>query len=718
MASSHVLFEEDGAFKAGTVLADAGGSLQVEAASGKRTKVKSSAVMLRFPAPAPLELIREAQRTAESIDLDFLWECAPQEEFEFTGLADEYFGRTPSPVEAAGLLFRLHGAPVYFYRKGRGRYRPAPPETLRAALAAVERRKAQAARVEEWGAQLAAGSAPAEIRREAARLLVRPDRNSAEWKALERACALMRAPPARVLLSAGAFADAHALHLGAFVADQFPAGPGFVPVDEAALDAELARRLSALPLSEARPFSIDDSTTTEIDDCLSVQSLPDGRLRVGVHIAAPALVIGRDHPLDRVARERMSTVYMPGDKITMLPDPPIERFSLEARRELPALSLYADLDPDGTRVDSTHTRVERIRVVANLRHDALDAMVTEAALAPPATGEPDPLGALEQAGALRALWRLTRALAAERDRVRGKPESRNRLDFSFYVDLDADGRESVRIVQRRRDAPLDRIVAELMILANSAWGLLLAQHRTPGIYRSQQAGGRVRMTTHPQPHQGLGVQQYGWCTSPLRRYVDLVNQRQLIAVAVGDAPPYPPQDAELFAVISGFETRYTAYAEFQQRMERYWCLRWVAQRAGLRFDAVVVRDELVRLAAAPLYFRMPELPALQLAAGRRIVVDLVGQDELELSVSARFVDLGTTPPEDGELVVLEDPENGIDEVPGLLLPQVAGGPDPRDGDGDGGGPADGDVRAQDGAADGDPSDAVPLSDPAPLAPGR
>ena len=130
MASTHVLFEEDGAFKAGTVLADAGASLQVEAASGKRTKVKSSAVMLRFPSPSPTELMDQAQRAAEGIDLDFLWECAPQDEFEFTGFADEYYGHAPSPVEAASLLFRLHGAPVYFYRKGRGRYRPAPPETL------------------------------------------------------------------------------------------------------------------------------------------------------------------------------------------------------------------------------------------------------------------------------------------------------------------------------------------------------------------------------------------------------------------------------------------------------------------------------------------------------------------------------------------------------------------------------------------------------------
>jgi exoribonuclease-2 len=699
MASTHVLFEEDGAFKAGTVLADAGASLQVEAASGKRTKVKTSMVFLRFAAPSPVELLEQAHRAAEGIDLDFLWECAPQDEFDFAGFADDYYGHPPSPIEAASLLFRLHGAPVYFYRKGRGRYRPAPPETLRAALAALERKKEQAARVETWAQALADGESPEAIRREAARLLVRPDKNAVEWKALDRACAITRSPPARVLLSAGAFADARALHMGCFLAEQFPQGTGFGRIEPEPLDETLAARLAGLPLSEAGTFWIDDSTTTEIDDCLSVQRRPDGGLRIGVHIAAPGIAIAPGDALDQLARERMSTVYMPGDKITMLPDLPIERFSLEAGRELPALSLYADLDETGRIVSSTHTRVERIRVAANLRHDRLDDLVSEEALAEPAPGAADPLAALPQAGALRVLWRLTLGLSEGRDRMRGKPEGRNRVDFSFYVEHDAQGAESVRIVQRRRDAPLDRIVAEMMILANSAWGGLLADHRVPGIYRTQAPGARVRMTTHAQPHQGLGVAQYGWATSPLRRYVDLVNQRQLIAVAGGMTPPYSGNDADLYAVIQSFEARYASYAEFQQRMERYWCLRWVEQQPSRRFEAVVVRDELVRMARAPLYVRMPELPAMQLAPGRRIVVDLSETDLLELSVSARFIEFAPDASEETELVELEDPMDGVDEVPGPPEAEQAPGPSEA--------AADGDAAAQDaggaGAADDAPA---------------
>ncbi len=141
MSSQHVLFEEAGQFKTGTILQDNGASLQVEMASGKRTKVKQAAVMLRYDSPEPSQMMIEALQAAEAIDLDFLWECAPQEEFDFQELAEEYFGKERTLVQSAALLMRLHAAPVYFYRKGKGRYRPAQPETLRAALAALERKR-------------------------------------------------------------------------------------------------------------------------------------------------------------------------------------------------------------------------------------------------------------------------------------------------------------------------------------------------------------------------------------------------------------------------------------------------------------------------------------------------------------------------------------------------------------------------------------------------
>jgi len=620
---THVLFEEDGGFKAGTVLSDAGTSLQVEHASGKRSKVKTGHVLMRFESPAAAELLPAASALAEGIDVGFLWECAPPDEFGFQEFAGDYFGDHPSPVQAAGLLLKLHAAPIHFQRKGRGRFRPAPAETVRLALAAVERRRQQELAIESLAQSMVDAALPDEIRAAAPALLVRPDRQSPEWRALERACERTRMPPERLLLSLGAFESARALHFGRFAFEHFPGGTGF-PTLPALPAPEME-----LPDAGVDAFSIDDSTTTEIDDALSVQSLPDGTLRVGVHIAAPALAIARGERLDAIARDRMSTVYMPGDKITMLPEHAIRPYSLDEGTRRPALSLYVDLDESGTAIRSRFSRVDLIRVAANLRHDALEDSVTEAALE-------DPGSTLPFAPALRALWRLTLALCAQRERVRGKPEPRFRTDFSFYVDG-----ETVRIVQRRRDAPLDRIVAEMMILANSEWGRLLADHGVPGIYRSQQAG-RVRMSTHPLAHQGLGVPQYIWATSPLRRYTDLANQRQLVAVLSGEKAPYPPNDADLFSIISAFDARYAAYGDFQTRMERYWCLRWLAQTGQSRVEAVVIRDELVRLAHAPLTLRMADLPAL--APGRRVVVELLERDELELTVSARFLEIAAAQP--------------------------------------------------------------------------
>jgi exoribonuclease-2 len=134
-----VLFEEDGAFKAGTVLADNDSSLQVETSHGKRVKLKSNHVLLRFTEPGPGELLDRAERGAEELDTGFLWEVCGDDEFAFAEFAAEYYGRAPSAVESATVLLRLHSAPIYFHRKGRGRFRKAPAEILQAALAGLEK---------------------------------------------------------------------------------------------------------------------------------------------------------------------------------------------------------------------------------------------------------------------------------------------------------------------------------------------------------------------------------------------------------------------------------------------------------------------------------------------------------------------------------------------------------------------------------------------------
>src|SRR5688572_26738192 len=283
MAQS-IFYEEEGGFKVGTVLADHDTSLQVEAPHGRRSKVKSSAVLFRFDASGLGDFMGAAQKLAEDIDADFLWQCSGQEEFGFATLAREYFGRAPQAVESAGLLLKLHGAPMYFYKRGRGRYKAAPADALKAALASVERKKREATQKQEYVDALLAGTLPEAFRPLMNTLLYKPDRQSVEWKALEEAAAALKLVPARVIERSGGLTSTHDYHLNRFLFEYFPRGVTFAV-------ALAEPRQHDLPLADAAAFSIDDASTTEIDDAFSVTALANGNSRIGIHIAAPGLGI-------------------------------------------------------------------------------------------------------------------------------------------------------------------------------------------------------------------------------------------------------------------------------------------------------------------------------------------------------------------------------------------------------------------------------------------
>jgi exoribonuclease-2 len=391
-------------------------------------------------------------------------------------------------------------------------------------------------------------------------------------------------------------------------------------------------------------FSIDDSSTTEIDDALSVQGLGTGTVTVGVHIAAPGLAIQAGSPLDQLARTRLSTVYMPGHKITMLPDDVVQAYTLLEGRDCPAVSLYVQYDEASLVVKSSETRLERVPIAANLRHDQLDEHVTEQWLQDaslPAAGVPE--AAARFRPELSFLFRLARELKAQREVVRGKPENFNRPDYNFRLpDVASEGPqgdEAVEITTRRRGAPLDLIVSEAMILANSTWGLWLAEVGVPGIYRSQASmapGVKVRMGTKALPHAGIGVKSYAWSTSPLRRYTDLVNQWQIIAAArhgrtAALVAPFKPKDAELFSIISGFDAAYAAYNSNQAGMERYWTLRYLQQHDIRELEATVFKEGLARADALPLV--LPVLGAADLPRGARVRLKLGEIDLITLDVS-------------------------------------------------------------------------------------
>ena len=637
----HVLFDEAGKFLGGRVLSEAESSAQVELDSGKRVKVKAANILLRFEKPAPAELIAEARALAADMDLQLAWEFAPDEEFGFADLAADYFSDKPTLAQQAGALFALFEAPHYFRRAGKGRFRKAPAEIVQQALAAIEKKKAVQAQIEEWSAALAEGTCPPAIREQLYRILFKPDKNAPEYKAVVEASRSAQRAPLELLERAGAIDSPYEFHWKRFLFENFPKGTGFGALEAPPIADEL-------PLAEGvRAFSIDDSHTTEIDDALSVQGLGTGTVTVGIHIAAPGLAIAPDSALDQVARARMSTVYMPGHKITMLPDAVVQTYTLLDGGERPALSLYVRFDEHTLDLRGTETRLERVHIALNLRHDQLDSVIDEAWLTQP-DGSPAPPEVEALRVPLSFLFRLARHLKAGREAMRGKPETFNRPDYNFrLVGVEGDeptGAEQVQISARRRGAPLDLIVSEAMILANSTWGGWLAELGVPALYRSQASlapGIKVRMGTKALPHAGLGVKSYAWSTSPLRRYTDLVNQWQIIAAArhgrtAALAAPFKPKDSALFAILSGFDAAYTSYHAYQGGMERFWTLKYLQQQNIQELDAALIKDggageTLVRADALPLV--LPVLGAQGLPRGSRVRVRLGEIDLIALAVN-------------------------------------------------------------------------------------
>ncbi|PKO73560.1 MAG: ribonuclease II [Betaproteobacteria bacterium HGW-Betaproteobacteria-17] len=613
----YLIFEEDGHFKAGSILSETDATAQVETASGKRSKIKTANILLCFAAPAPAEVMAEAETLTADLDADFLWEAAGADEFGFEQLAQEYYGHAPRPAESVALLLKLHTSPIYFHKKGRGRYRPAPAETLAAAKAGVEKKRLAAERQAHLAGELAAFRLPPEYASLIPRILIAPDKNTLEYKALEDAAAATGLSQLRLIERCGAIPSTLDFHLASFLLEHFPRGTGFAEVTEPIDPPEL-------PRSTVRAFSMDDEATTEIDDALSVEWRDDGSVRVGIHIAAPALGVTPGSELDKIARERLSTVYYPGDKITMLPDALIHHYTLGESHDCPALSLYVEVASD-LRVLGTESRLEMVHIADNLRHETLEVLFNDDTLRNPAVPDYPYRRELE--------W--LRDFAAVLEAGRGKADTVDRVDYNFKVDNDR-----ISIVPRKRGSPIDKVVSELMILANAHWGGWLAEKKVPGIYRAQ-SNGKTRMTTSPDPHVGLGVDQYAWSSSPLRRYVDLVNQRQLISLVQGVDPVYPPRSEQLFSVVREFELAYDAYNEFQRRLERYWMLRWMQQENIQEVTAKVIREDLVRFDTLPLVTRAPSV--MGVAPGARVRLAISNIDLLDIHFHAEYQETLETP---------------------------------------------------------------------------
>ena len=583
----NIFYEESGQFKVAAIVQKNDATYQVDTQHGKRTKVKANNVFAEFDGDMAA-FLENAQVQAADIDTDLLWEVCGEEEFSAEAIAEEYYGHAPTKTELAATLIALYAAPMYFYKKAKGVFKAAPEETLKQALAAIERKKQQDAQIDAWAEALKRGEMPSEIAADLKTILHAPDKQSLTYKAFTKAADALKTSAYELAKKTGGITSIPQYLQDGFEIKYFPKGTGFpdLPLPE----------MPDLPKADVTAFSIDDESTTEVDDALSLTDLGNGTKRVGIHIAAPSLAIKQGDKMEKNIMERLSTVYFPGGKITMLPENWIAAFSLDAGAYRPAVSIYFDVDGEFNIGEPT-CKIEAVNIAENLRIQTIEPHFNAE------TGL-DEAGEMMFAHHQDLIWFHQFAVALQKARGKYEPDRAPQYDYS--IELDEEGKVSV--VRRERGSPIDMLVSEMMILANSTWAQMLHDNDLPGLFRVQPAG-KVRMSTKSEPHIGMGVQHYGWFTSPLRRAADYINQKQLISLIDDTAKPlYQNSDAELFAALRDFDAAYTAYADFQRQMEAYWSLVYLQQQGTSELTATILKEDLVRIEGLPLVTRATGIP--------------------------------------------------------------------------------------------------------------
>jgi exoribonuclease-2 len=336
-------------------------------------------------------------------------------------------------------------------------------------------------------------------------------------------------------------------------------------------------------LTQMECFTIDGERTRDLDDALSLEVLPAGYL-LGVHIADVSSLVTGGSVLDREALERGTSIYLPEMRLPMLPEEISEdTLSLVADQERLALSFLITLDAAGE-VREWDIQPSRIVVKRRLSYGDADQLLAA------------------QDPTMGILARLAEVFKARRLAQGGYelklPE--------VWVGFDPQGK--VQVTVEDQETPSHQIVAEAMVLANWLAATFLKERGVPALFRSQPEPrepidreapktllelwqdrrrlSRVVMDLNPQPHWGLGLPQYTFATSPIRRYLDLVIHRQILSLLVGAPPYYGPQELE--KIVSVIEPAMRRAGLLKTLRLRYWLLKYLAGRVGQKLEALVV----------------------------------------------------------------------------------------------------------------------------------
>jgi len=530
-------------------------------------------------AEALSELESERSSLASDLDLNLLWEVTHEQGRSFTAaeLAELFFG-TSSTAAASVMLEALLNDRLYFVRRHM-EFTPREPEQ-------VERLRIQAEKVR--------------MRSDEFRDIQRAIRQVLQGAALDSAVAVQlvakfrpyienpftRSRDLTVILESAA-PEVDPVEVAFEVLERLGEAP---KLPRFAVIAGLKREFSNETLAEAaagssttRPavdggfsITIDDEDTIEVDDAISCEAMSDGSLRIRVHIALVADFVAKDGPMDREAAERGTTVYLPETTIRMLPDRvSCGVASLGAGEEHPVLTTDIRLSSDGTVLESS-IYPSCVRIFARLSYERADVLIAR-----PMRGDPasDALASLHAAAiALREQRRRAGALLVQRR------ESKVRVD---------DGKIEIHMLDTATSSRT--IVGELMVLSNFVAARFAADNRIPIIYRVQPrtggdfTGQRPRLSLYPEYHAGIGLDCYAQLSSPIRRYADLVLQRQLLAALARPSASAYSTD-ELLKVLAGAESAESEMRELERRAKRYWTLRYLESLPDHELPALAMRD--------------------------------------------------------------------------------------------------------------------------------
>ncbi len=527
------------------------------------------------------ELEAERAELSSELDLNLLWEVVHEQGRTFNAdeLAELFFGRRLAAASSV-MLEALLNDRLYFTRRHMDFEARSPEqvERLRVQAEKIRMRSDEFREMQRVIRQILHGASNATAE-EAAPLVakLKPYIENPFTRSRDLTAMLEQAAP-----------DIESVEAAFEILDRLreaPQLPRFATIaglkadfsEAVALEAESAVAPDRPQTDGGFSVTIDDEETVEVDDALSCESLPDGSLRVRVHISLVADFVTKDSLMDREAAQRATTVYLPEATVRMLPDAiSCKAASLIAGEVRPVLTTDVIISSDGEIVEAS-IYPARIKISQRLDYDRVDVILADLA----STGElADTLRKLNlAAGRLRERRRRAGALFIQRReakvRVRGDDIQIEVLDTS---------------------SPSRLLVGEFMVLSNYVAARYAADHRIPIIYRVQPktngefASQRPRLSLYPEYHAGIGLDYYAQFSSPIRRYADLVLQRQLIAaLARPDHSAYSQE--ELLAVLAGAENAEAEGRELERRAKRYWTLRYLERHAtDSELGAIVTRE--------------------------------------------------------------------------------------------------------------------------------